>query len=61
MKEYLMSDIELYKKSLVEKTTYLQNLKQVTAKTEAEITMLNGALQACEKLLENIDGFGKAD
>jgi hypothetical protein len=62
MKEKLISDLEVYKKSLAEKTVYMQNLRQAFTKTEAEINLLNGAIQACEKLLENDeDDFGKTD
>lgn len=62
MLEKLKADLELYRKSLVEKTAYLQQLKQAISKTEAELNMLNGAAQACEKLLENKDDApGKTD
>lgn len=61
MKERLMSDLELYKKSVSEKANFLQQLKQTVVKTEAEINMLNGAIQACEKLLENENAPGKTD
>jgi hypothetical protein len=62
MQEKLKADLELYKKSLLEKNAYLQQLRQAIIKTEAEINMLNGATQACEKLLENTeDDSGKTD
>ena len=54
LKQTIQDDLELYKKSVVEKNAFLANLKQAFAKTEAEVTMLNGAIQACEKLLENV-------
>lgn len=55
MKENLISDLETYRKSVGEKINFLQQLKQTIVKTEAEINMLNGAIQACEKLLENAE------
>lgn len=61
LKQTIQDDLELYKKSVVEKNAFLANLKQAFAKTEAEVTMLNGAIQACEKLLENVENDGKAD
>ena len=57
----LISDLEVYRKSVSEKANFLQQLKQTIVKTEAEINMLNGAIQACEKLLENEDAPGKTD
>jgi hypothetical protein len=57
----LVSDLEVYRKSVNEKSAFLQQLKQTIVKTEAEINMLNGAIQACEKLLENADAPGKTD
>lgn len=53
MKEKLLADLDVYKKSLTEKNAYLQQLKQAFAKTEVEINMLSGAVQACEKLLDD--------
>lgn len=62
MHEKLKADLEVYRKSLTEKNVYLQQLKQAIIKTEAEINMLNGAAQACEKLLkDNEDAPGKTD
>jgi hypothetical protein len=62
MQEKLKLDLETYKKSLVEKSSYLQQLKQAITRTDAEINMLNGAIQACEKLLEDKeDASGKTD
>ncbi len=62
MQEKLRIDFEIYKKSLAEKNAYLQQLRQAIVKTEAEINMLNGAAQACEKLLKDIeDAPGKTD
>ena len=62
MQEKLKADLEVYTKSLAEKSAYLQQLKQAIVRTEAEINMLNGAKQACEKLLENKDdASGKTD
>jgi hypothetical protein len=61
MRDKLISDLELYRKSVGEKTNFLQQLRQTIVKTEAEINMLNGAVQACEKLLENTDAPGKTD
>lgn len=61
MRDMLVSDLEVYRKSVNEKSAFLQQLKQTIVKTEAEINMLNGAIQACEKLLENTDAPGKTD
>jgi flagellar biosynthesis chaperone FliJ len=61
MKDMLISDLDVYRKSVSEKANFLQQLKQTIVKTEAEINMLNGAIQACEKLLENDDAAGKTD
>lgn len=61
MKEKVIADLEVYKKSVGEKVNFMQQLKQTILKTEAEINLLNGAIQACEKLLENEDGSGKTN
>ena len=61
LKQTIQDDLELYRKSVTEKNAFLANLKQAFAKTEAEVTMLNGAIQAREKLLENVENDGKAD
>lgn len=61
LKQSIQDDLELYKKSVAEKNAFLVNLKQTFARTEAEVTMLTGAIQACEKLLENVENDGKAD
>lgn len=46
MKDILIADLELYRKSVADKATFLQNLRATITKTEAEINMLNGAIQA---------------
>jgi predicted nucleic acid-binding Zn-ribbon protein len=61
LKQTIQDDLELYKKSVTEKNAFLVNLKQAFAKTESEVTMLTGAIQACEKLLENVENDGKTD
>lgn len=51
-----MNDLELYKKTLAEKVNFLQQLKNTIVKTESEINLLNGAIQACEKIIADTNG-----
>lgn len=60
MKEVIKQEVDDYKRILASKINDLQNLRNGVLKVEAEINMLNGAIQACEKLL-NSDDSGKAD
>lgn len=52
----VMGDLEVYKKTLSEKINFLQQLKNTVVKTENEITLLNGAIQACEKIIADNNG-----
>lgn len=60
MKEVIKQEVDDYKRILASKINDLQNLRNGILKVEAEINMLNGAIQACEKLL-NSDDSGKTD
>lgn len=60
MKEVIKQEVDEYKRILGLKINDLQTLRSNIVKVEAEINMLNGAIQACEKLL-NSDDSGKAD
>jgi flagellar biosynthesis chaperone FliJ len=50
------NDLETYKKTLAEKISFLQQLRNTITKTETEISMLNGAVQACEKIIADNNG-----
>lgn len=53
MIDIIRKELDAYKKTAGEKMNYLQQLRTTLVKTEGEINMLNGAIQACEKLLES--------
>lgn len=55
------ADLETYKKTLAEKTNFLQQLKNTSMKTEVEINLLNGAIQACEKIIADSETNGKIE
>ena len=55
MQNTIRKEIDSYKQTLAEKIAYLQQIRTALAQTEAEINMLNGAIQACEKLLQSDD------
>lgn len=55
MIDIIRKELDEYKKAAGEKINFLQQLRSTVMKTEAEINMLNGAIQACEKLLESED------
>lgn len=53
MIDIIRKELDDYRKAAAEKINFLQQLRNSVIKTEAEINMLNGAIQACEKLLES--------
>jgi hypothetical protein len=53
------ADLDTYKKTLAEKVNFIQQLKNTIIKTEAEINLLNGAIQACEKIIVDSENDGK--
>jgi hypothetical protein len=53
------ADLDTYKKTLAEKVNFIQQLKNTITKTEAEINLLNGAIQACEKIIVDSENDGK--
>lgn len=53
MIDIIRKELDDYRKAAGEKINFLQQLRNSVIKTEAEINMLNGAIQACEKLLES--------
>jgi hypothetical protein len=53
------ADLDTYKKTLAEKINFIQQLKTTVVKTEAEINLLNGAIQACEKIIVDSENDGK--
>jgi hypothetical protein len=53
------ADLDTYKKTLAEKLNFIQQLKTTVVKTEAEINLLNGAIQACEKIIVDSENDGK--
>ena len=55
MQNIIRKEIDSYKQTLAEKIAYLQQIRTALAQTEGEINMLNGAIQACEKLLQSDD------
>jgi hypothetical protein len=61
MIEHINADLDTYKKTLAEKVNFLQQLKNTILKTEAEINMLNGAIQACEKIILDSGNNGKIE
>jgi hypothetical protein len=61
MIERINADLDTYKKTLAEKVNFLQQLKNTILKTETEITMLNGAVQACEKIILDSENNGKVE
>lgn len=60
MIDIIKTEIDEYKRILASKINELQNVRNAGVKIEAEINMLNGAIQACEKLLSS-DGSRKTD
>lgn len=56
MMKSIHNDLETYKKTLAEKISFLQQLRNTITKTETEISMLNGAVQACEKIIADNNG-----
>jgi hypothetical protein len=59
MIERVNADLDTYKKTLSEKINFIQQLKNTIVKTEAEINLLNGAIQACEKIIVDSENDGK--
>jgi hypothetical protein len=59
MIERVNADLDTYKKTLAEKVNFIQQLKNTIIKTEAEINLLNGAIQACEKIIVDSENDGK--
>jgi hypothetical protein len=59
MIERVNADLDTYKKTLAEKLNFIQQLKNTIIKTEAEINLLNGAIQACEKIIVDSENDGK--
>jgi hypothetical protein len=59
MIERVNADLDTYKKTLNEKINFIQQLKNTILKTEAEINLLNGAIQACEKIIVDSENDGK--
>ena len=55
------SEIELLKAEHTKKMELLQQLRNSTAQTEAEIHHLSGALAMCEKLLSMNDNARKTE
>lgn len=51
MLEQIKDEIERLKKVQKEKLEYLQQLRNTTAQTEADIHQISGALAICEKLM----------
>ena len=45
------ADLDTYKKTLAEKINFIQQLKTTVVKNEAKIKLLNGANQACKKII----------
>jgi hypothetical protein len=62
MIDNVRGDLEVYKKTLTEKINFLHQLKNTISKTEVEVNILNGAIQACEKIIaENNGTIGKTE
>jgi hypothetical protein len=61
MIELINADLDTYKKTLTEKVNFMQQLKNTILKTEAEINLLNGAIQACEKIIVDNENNGKIE
>jgi hypothetical protein len=61
MIELINADLDTYKKTLTEKVNFMQQLKNTILKTEAEINLLNGAIQACEKIIADSENNGKIE
>jgi septal ring factor EnvC (AmiA/AmiB activator) len=61
MIEHINADLDTYKRTLAEKLNFLQQLKATIAKTETEINLLNGAIQACEKIIADSENNGKIE
>ena len=61
MIELINADLDTYKKTLTEKVNFMQQLKNTILKTEAEINLLNGAIQACEKIIVDSENNGKIE
>ena len=61
MIELINDDLDTYKKTLTEKVNFMQQLKNTILKTEAEINLLNGAIQACEKIILDSENNGKIE
>ena len=60
MIDKVKANLEEYRKLAADKVSFLQQLRNTVTKTESEITLLNGAIQACEKLLtDKNDNSGK--
>jgi hypothetical protein len=60
MVDKIQANLEEYRKLAADKVSFLQQLRNTVTKTESEITLLNGAIQACEKLLtDQNDTSGK--
>lgn len=59
MKDLIKQNVDDYKRTLAEKINVLQQLRSNAMNVEAEINMLNGAIQACEKLLKSDDDSRK--
>lgn len=59
MHDVIKKEVDEYKRTLGLKINDLQAVRNNALKLEAEINMLHGAIQACEKLLQSDDDSRK--